>query len=448
VKPRSFLLPLLLFLAASSSQSQTAVDRRLDSVMRSRDELFGVRVPDSLDEDAAQRDTASRFPHTWYPEFSPRFGRRDLLGLRDRHFLLTYDRADGLFLGAGADIPRSLFEDTRMQGHVGFGYAFGSHYWQVSGGARYDLLDVETPLRLSAEGHILTDTRDAWKMDVVENTLYAALAGGDARDYFQRRGFSVGIEKYLLPRVSIAAEYRHDRYRSSRREVGWSLFGPEQPFREVPPVADAALRSFAFTLQADYLSLRSWSEPQFGIAIEAELGSGEDRPDDLEKSLRTFDMQSFVVDARLKTAVIPGVLWLALRARAGATTSDGETLRDGLPQRWFTIGGVGTLPGFPDNEFAGNRMLLVNTDLLFRPIASGIGRNLRIIVSNDAGAVSVAGPGDRDDPFTIGPASISDWKYSTGIYLGAPAARFRIGVAWRTDRMESPRFVMRLSETF
>lgn len=438
----------LLITQAAILLAQSETEQRVDSAMRGRDDLFDIELRDTGEEETAPRDTTVRYPHTWAPEFSSRFGRKDLLGLRDRHFVLTYDRADGLFVGAGAELPRSIFSEHRLQGHLGLGYAVGSHYWQVTGGLQFDILEEETPLRASAEGHILTDTRDAWKLDVVENTLYAAIAGGDARDYFQRRGFSVGFEKYLLPRVSVAAEFRQDRYRSSRREVGWSLFGPEQPFREVPPIADVALRSVALTLVADYMSLRSFSDPQFGLAIEAELGSGEDRPEAPEKSLRTFDMQSYVVDARVKMTIVPSTLWIAARGRIGSAVSSGATMRDGLPQRWFGIGGPGTLPGYRDNEFSGNRLLLLNTDLLVQPISNGLGRNLRIILSNDFGVVSVAAPEDRENPLSLAPTSIEDWEYSPGLYLGSPAGRFRIGVAWRTDVMESPRFVLRLAEVF
>jgi hypothetical protein len=443
---RHFVIALVLLIVVplARASAQDDASRRVDSVMRERDDLFDAELRrDTLHEETQPPQTSSPSATTFAPEFSARYSRKDLLGLRDRPFLLSYDRADGLFVGIGADLPRSILDERGLQAHLGFGYAFGSHYWQLSGGLRGDLFDPEMPLRLGAEGHIITDTRDAWKMDRIENTLFAAIAGGDARDYFQRRGFSASMEKFISLRTSLAVEYRFDRYRSSRREVGWSLFGPAQPFREVPPISEGPMHSVATTLLADFMSLRSWSEPQFGLAAQAEFGWGQDvnavtptgDPDG-------YGFQSFTVDARLKATIITKRLFLALRGRVGAATGDAPQ------QRWFSIGGAGTLPGYPQNEYWGNRLILIQSDILFQPIESGFGRNLRIIVSNDVGAVTFADAVDRDNPAALGPGSISEWKYSPGIYLGSSAARFRIGVAWRTDVMEPPMFVMRLSEVF
>jgi hypothetical protein len=441
--PPAVAAALLVLLPATDLIAQSDADRRADSAMRRRDDLFQFEVGADTSGEETPPVTSANYPPTWDPEFSARFTRRDLLGLRDHPFFVTYDRADGLELRAGADLPRELFTERRLQGHVGVGYGFGSHYWQAAGGLRADFLSEETPLRIGAEGHIVTDTRDAWKMDPVENTLYAVIAGGDARDYFQRRGASVSIESFITPRTSIAAEYRYDRYRNSRREVDWSIFGPEHPFREVPSIVEGPMQSVAATFLADYMSLRSWSDPQFGVSAQAEFGWGEDRNVLTSSNDNvTYSFQSYIVDARLKTTIAPRTLFVALRLRAGAAVGDAP------PQRLFTIGGVGTLPGYPQNEYTGNRLLLVQTELLVQPFASGVGRNIRIVLSNDVGAVSMADSTDRDNPLALGPASIGDWKYSPGIYIGSPAGHVLIGVAWRTDVMESPQFVMRFAQVF
>jgi hypothetical protein len=419
----------LLLLAASGALAQGDVDAAADSLVHRDSLLFepAVTVPDEpMGDEEHDNIPGSRYRlYQATPEFSVRYGREDLLGLRDRLFVIGYDRADGFYIGAGADLAAHHFLEKRLQGYVGGGYAFGSHYWQVSGGLSRDLLAEEYPLRVGVEAHIMTDTKDAWKLGVVENTLFAALAGIDARDYFQRRGFSLTLQQFLEPRSSVSAEYRRDNYRNSRREAGWSLFGPEQPFHEVPPVREGAFSSAVISVATDYMTLRDWRAPQFGFAAQLELGLGEE----------TF--RQLVVDARLKSVLVSQFAWLGLHLRLGSASNDAP------PQKRFTIGGFGTLPGYPQNAYEGDRMMLLQTELLVAPHKSL--RNLRIILSNDFGAVaSVPGEGLLSGI----PTDPAHYLHSVGIYLGTPAARFRIGAAWRTDRSGPPTFVVRLAQRF
>jgi hypothetical protein len=389
-----------------------------------------------------QKPKAERLPSTWSPKFPTTYNRRDLLELEDTPpVLLSYNRADGLFLGLGSNFPAELFKERRLQGYFGFGYGFGSHYWQVFGGLQHDFLAEETPLRIGVEGHILTDTRDAWKMGRIENTAFSLLAGVDARDYFQRRGFSISAQQFIAPRVAIKGEFRLDTYANSRREVGWSLFGPKQPFFEVPPIREGKMSSVAISALADFISLRSWSDPQFGIEAEAEFGSTERSSGALRTDGTPYDggFAEYTIDARLKLEAIPDLAWIALRGRLGIATGDAP------PQRLFTIGGLGTLPGFPQNIYQGNRMVLVQSDLLIAPLASVYAlRDLRVILANDFGAVSNALP--DAGIFEGMPEGTGAYLYSPGIYLGSATGNFRIGYAFRTDRFEDPKLVVRLTQ--
>jgi hypothetical protein len=262
-------------------------------------------------------------------------------------------------------------------------------------------------------------------MDITENSLASALFGADARDYYQRQGFSAGVQKFLNQRLRVGAEFRRDKYLDSRRETGWSMFGPKQPFREVPAIREGAVSSVVVNFLADYITFRSWSEPEFGIETQGEFGFGN------------YTFAQYVADARLKTTVLPGRIWLAVRGRVGSATGDAP------PQKLFTIGGIGTLPGYPQNEYGGNRMLLLQTDLLIAPLESS---NLRLIISNDFGGVSSTSTTSG----ILGgfPGDIGAFKYSPGIYLGTPTGWIRIGAAWRTDVSSPPRFVMRLAKPF
>ena len=365
-------------------------------------------------------------PADWSPAFPVPFRRADLLGLEDTPpLLVSYDRADGLYLGVGANSPARMLRERRLQGYVGFGYAFGSHYWQALGGFAVDLLDAHTPLRVGTEGHIITDTRDAWKMAVDENSFAALLAGQDNRDYFQRSGFSMYVRKFLTPRIGLGVEYRMDNYTNSKREIGWSLFGPSQPFAEVPAVREGNMSSLLVNLTVDYMAMKSWDAPQFGLEAQAEFGT------------QNGAFETYVVDARLKTTVVRDLAWLAVHARLGSSTGNAP------PQRRFTVGGNGTLPGFPFDAFEGNRMLLLQTDLLIAPIK---GVPLRIILSNDF--ATIANTAHSSGALAGFLENVEDILYSPGIYMGTATGVFRIGYAFRTDVFADPRLVIRVARPF
>jgi len=418
------ILLMLLLIGTISAQERTP-QTDADSLVQADDDLFGGL--DSLDIEAPSKSESepSRgpLPAGMSRKFGLNPGQRDLLELHDNYAWLSYDRADGLYLGVGTDLPARNFIERRVQGYFGFGYSLGSHYWQVFGGLSRDFLAQETPLRIGAEGHVITDTRDAWKMGNAENTAYALLDGIDTRDYFQRRGFSISAQQFISPRVALKAEYRWDKYRNSKREIKWSLFGPEQPFLEVPPVQEGRMTSVVLSALADFMTRRTWNDPQFGAEAQLEFGSMEE------------NFTELVADARLKVTAADDLLWVAVRARLGSVTGDAPS------QKLFTIGGLGTLPGYPQNRYVGNRMLLVQTDLLLKPFG-----DLRIIFENNFGAVS--NTATTSELFGGFPEKLGDFMYSPGIYLGSATGSFRIGASWRTDIFESPEFVIRFSQPF
>lgn len=433
LRQRPLYLLLLLFTPILlPGQTRGDIDADADTLVRGADDmLFDSTVTDLGLPEAGDESTSltEQRPSGWAPELPAfRFRRRDLLGLQDSPpFILSYDRADGLFLGLGGNSPLSFFREQRLQGYFGFGYSFGSHYWQVYGGVKKDFLTTEQPLRIGVEGHILTDTQDAWKMGRGENTVAALLAGVDTRDYFQRRGFSISAQQFISPRIAIKGEYRLDNYKNSQREAGWSLFGPKQPFREVAPIREGRMQSFVVNLLADCMALRSWDDGQLGVEAQAEFGSmGDD------------NFAQYVIDGVIKKSIVEKRFWLAARARVGLATAQAP------PQKLFTIGGFGTLPGFPQNAWGGNRLLLLQSDLLFAPIPE---LGLRVILENNLGYTSTA---DSAAGIFEGllPENISSLQYSPGLYLGTATGRVRIGFAFRTDIFADPVFVIRLAQPF
>jgi hypothetical protein len=422
-----YAFALLFLLAPILLVAQPDYDAAADTLVARDSSLFDAfrLQPPLQDSESVPLDQIR--PAGWAPEYAAPYRRISFLGLEDTPpLILSYNRADAIYLGAGANLPVTMFLERGLQGHLGFGYAFGSHYWQVRAGLKHDFISRDAPLRIGAEGHIITDTRDGWKMGPDENTAFALLAGVDTRDYFRRSGFSLSAQQFLNRRVGIKAEYRVDTYRNSRREASWSLFGPHQPFFEVPPIRTGRMTSAVVNVIADYMSLRSWNDGQFAAEAQAEFGS-----------IGGASFQQYVIDARAKMAVVEDMLWVGLRGRAGSATGQAP------PQKLFTMGGYGTLPGFEQNVYGGNRLILLQTDLILAPFRRF---GLRLIFENNFGAVATASP---DDGALAGfPSGLGSFKYSTGIYIGTAAAKFRMGFAFRTDIFADPEFVVRIAQPF
>lgn len=414
-----------------ASRAQSEADRAADSLVRHDTRLFAHDLTDSFEVRDA-RDTLfwhRPFPLEGHVRFFPIDDAvTDFFGLQDQYSILRYNRADGLYLGVGSDLPLRPYVERRLRGWFTLGYGFGSHYWQTSAGLQRDFLSRSAPLRIGIEGHILTDTRDAWKMGPIENTLFSALAGIDARDYFQRRGFSASIQKFLDERFGIGFEYRNDSYRNARREVNWSLFGPSHPFDDVPPIAEGSLRSVVIALIDDHITEQGIEDFRWGFGAMAEIGIDQTK------------FAQYVFDARLKTPAVPRTAWIGARFRFASATGDAP------PQRLFTLGGFGSLPGYPQNGMAGNRMLLLETDLMVAPFDRYPFDDLRILLENNIG--TVASTSTDSSPLEGLPSDASAYKHSIGLYLASPDGRLRIGVARRTDISARTIFAMRLAAPF
>lgn len=440
----NYRIPLLSALAAIASvralPAQIRADERADSIMRYRDELFD----DAADTAGRTSIESDRVPwaQKWMPTFDAQFDRVDLIGYHDREFPIAYDRANGLRLTAGSDLPMALLGDSRLRAHASVGYSFASHFWHAAGELRRDFLGSSSPLRIGIEGHVATGTRDAWKMDRVENTLFAFVGGNDARDYFKRIGFSISLEQFLEPRTSLGISYHGDENLRLQRAADWSIFGPAHPFREVPRIREGTLKSVVASAQTDYITLRRAQDFQFGIAAAAEFGSIVDRNAPQPKVITEWSFESYVVDARMKSPLITNMIGVAVRLRLGASTGNVPA------QRMFSIGGVGTVAGYPQNEYWGDRLVVLGTEIIVHPLRHGPLRGLRLVIANDVAAVDRAHDRGNDDLLAIFDTPIAVWKYSPGVYIATSTARVRLGVAWRTDIASTPQFVIRLSQVF
>ena len=92
-------------------------------------------------------------------------------------------------------------------------------------------------------------------------------------------------------------------------------------------------------------------------------------------------------------------------------------------------------------------MVLLQTELLVAP-AAGVRalHDLRVIITNDIGAVGTAASGAS--LFAMFPGAAGAYHYAPGIFLGSATGAFRIGCAFRTDRAADPELVVRLTRPY
>ncbi|HET7153406.1 MAG TPA: hypothetical protein VFJ29_06540 [Candidatus Kapabacteria bacterium] len=373
-----------------------------------------------------------------------------------------YNRVDGLFLGLGSSTPhlvRSyknyvmynefMDDDSASNARIaekikddtlapddwrvteGLGYAFGSHFWTIEGSIAhvFYLGDRErgamlNALEIGAEGHIRTDTRDAWLLDADENTLTSLVAREDYQDYFKRQGFSIN-GTWHIGDEHLMLSYRDDRFNNLIERDYWTFFGGNKVFRPNPPVTEGVIPSAVIET---YLNTKPEYRNRGWVVLgEAEFGTGD------------YKFDRFILDVRRYQ---PLTHWMEfnIRARASAVTGN-------IPmQDSVYVGGISTLPAYDYKEFTGNRALLVNAEW-------GFGANVfdwaldrsMIFLLGDAGYAYTATGAVSDGWSNI---SIPNMHTDLGIAYGTKNDGFRIGVLWRNDRNDGAKFFIRFSRPF
>jgi hypothetical protein len=360
------------------------------------------------------------------------------------NFIFRYNRVEGVFLGAGSE-KRYYWDDQRSYSLYGsVGYGFKSRRWRGNLGlSRQFAFDDGQLFEIEVEGHSLTDSKDDWLIGVHENTAAAILIHEDYRDYFRRNGFGVNIG-YALQRDyltgQVKAGYLSDEYRSMENQTEWSIFGGNKQFRLNPAIKDGRMRSIVSSVGLSTVTTTIYGLEGWSILATAEVADKNFGGD--------FTFNRYVADIR-RYQPLGRYDNLNVRFRVG--TSEGD-----LPfQKTYEIGGLGTLQGYPFKGEMGNRMLLMNAELIvngdflgdlsFWP--SWLMRSVNLLVLTDAGIVRNE---DANDLWTSGfnGIKVSDFKHDVGAGIASRNGSFRLALVWRTDRRDTAHFIFRFSRPF
>lgn len=362
---------------------------------------------ESHDWEERDRDSRWRHYHTHY-RGGLRIGSElfweDALVRQD--LPVRYNRVEGFYAGLSrAPLDLDAYRPARLFGEVGYAFALE----QVRYGVGLDLRVTNRGPYAAKVGGLYrrgTTTEDGWKADPVENALAAFFARHDFYDYYETEGWTLYSEALLADLGRVQLGYRDEAHRPLQNNTTWSLFGGDA-FRLNPAADSGRVRSIAAS--AELGRVRSFSSQPRGSAFRADAEFGEGLGGD-------FGFTRLVADGRLYLPLSREVN-LHLRMRAG-TAFGGD-----VPfQKGFTVGGVGSVRGYPQNVFHGTRMLLANAEVAVQQpgLFDDLLDDVQLFGFADAGWVNGTAQAFRT----------ADAVGAAGFGLGFDDRRVRLELAW------------------
>jgi hypothetical protein len=377
--------------------------------------------------------------------------------------MLDFNRVDGFFLGFGSSSMVDFGKHDELGVNLGGGYGFENKRWQYFLGSEYRIplakesaLPLNEPnmkyrfyipptLAIGAEFHNQTSTDDSWRAKRGENALYAFFAREDFRDYYKLAGWSGYLALRPMRNAEFRAEWRSDHYESVEQDVFYGRWGGNKRLPVNPQISDGQLNSLVLTWHEEHVKhATALTTNVFGDSVQIEQISGTSSILQAEFGHMPnvdFGFNRYLLDARDFRPIFTGIAW-DTRFRFQATTGDVTY------QKAEFLGGPSSLPALMNKEVAGNRLMLLNTELrlsmseLFTFIHS---RELQLIVMNDFGYVGSTIESSIFKGFEG--LTFNTILYNVGVAIGEVNSG-EIGVSWRTDRKENPRFMFRLERPF
>jgi hypothetical protein len=321
-----------------------------------------------------------------------------LFGGGDLHPVYPWTRVDGLTIPLGGEL--TLFDLARYDHLRVYAAAFyatsAEKVRYVAGAAR-----PFGPVTVGYEHHDLTDTDDLYRSFDVAGAHGTAIYFEAFANYFRRRG----DEAYLFVRITKGAQlgvaFRSDRYDSLPVATGSS--DPNVP------ITPGEMRSIVATVRIDPGGVFADGDVERRSFLQRSLYGTRERVRRhvrAEASFETtpgsgggdFDFRRFIGDVRGCVGLGPRG---ALDTRVILGLSGGT-----LPvQKRFVLGGVGSLRGYPDRAFTGDRMVQATAEARV-----DAGRRLpRFLAFYDGGQA-------------WDPGASGSWKSSVGVGVQWPAS--------------------------
>ncbi len=404
---------------SQQNEAGVNVDRRIDSLLLADPDGFGLAVdtlpPGGIPPSSPLPSVDSRAPAI-----------SDLVRNDARRTLPSYTRAEGLVLYLGNADPAMVISTRsfRLGVSADGGFAFSANTWEWRFRIENEFLDASMPVRCTVEAHDVIDSRENWKCSDLENSLAAVIAGLEARDFYaERRGVAADVVLFPAPSIAVGATWMYDEYGEARRRVEWSIFGPPQPFAEVPLGYVGLLRSITPRIAVGTFGDGSGDGHgvNFGLDARMEFGRTEGT-----------SFQQAVVDGRIRFWPLRGELSFAGHARV--VVSEGSI----PPQRLTALGGFGSIASHPLNAYRMETGSLWTFEALIRPFRDSRSRLLQDLSLVIGGEWCVLEQVDRP----------AETHGGLGIYISTATGTMRSGIAIPTDGGFNPRLAVRLERPF
>ncbi|RMF59123.1 MAG: hypothetical protein D6743_16725 [Calditrichaeota bacterium] len=340
-----------------------------------------------------------------------------------------FDRVEGLFLNFGAKLRPQSVERLQFYGDAGAGFwNDDDKQFRYTAGVRKDFFEFNR-LSIGAEVFKHVASQDDWVVGQVENSLAALFFREDYKDYYGVQGFNFFVDHRLSGIHTLRFEIERRTYDALDRNIDWSVFGGT--FDENPTRPDSRI------VEGDEVALRfiaafDWRDnpvfPLTGWYLEAIYEHTEEDFDTdglfvtIKKYLQTFGNQRLVFRGMVGT-------------RRGSLAE----------QHTIDLGGIGSLRGFDDKEYSGNRMAMLNANYFFGgdvlqkiplqrvPFFGTFWTTLSLGVFVDTGWAWQTSPrnGLLDG---FGQLTFDNLKTDVGLSILLLEGVFRIDIAKRTDR--------------
>ncbi len=365
-----------------------------------------------------------------------------------------FNRVEGLFVNVGVKIRPKSVSGLQFYGDIGPGFWNDSgKRFRYTGGVRKDFFDFKR-LTLGAEYFRKLASNDDWLLSEIENSLASFFLRNDHKDYFSKQGLRFYIDHKFQEIHTLRFEVARQTYDALERNIDWSVFKGD--FSENPRRPDS------FIAEGDETNLRfiaafDWRDnpifPLTGWYLEGiyERTMGDFDTDGIFLTVKRF--QQTFSNHRLFIRGLAGTRGgnVGIKSLAGADSLFVE-------QYSIDLGGIGSLRGFEDREFTGNRMVMLNANYLFGgdilqkvplqgiPFFGAIWTALSLGVFADTGWAWTTD--DLDAGLFSGFGDL-DLQTNVGVSLLALEGVLRLDLAKRTDRSNDDyRFTFRLLKTF
>ena len=250
-----------------------------------------------------------------------------------------YNRIEGPYIGIERNIYGGFYKNSALSARAGYGFEDYNWKWRLAFIKHFDQKDrFFTQVKVYDELGFEEDTKE---ISDNKNTLTSMLLKTDYRDYYGKKGYSIGVGYHLFDEFGTTVKFVSHNETGILNNTGFSIFNRGNIFRINPDIIEGTYNGIEFAL--NYRKYRFNAD--FKVSYTDE---------DFMKS--DFSYSQFKLKCKYNSRP-------TYNGKFYFTMNSGFSAGSVAPQRWFDFGGkvignyTGELRGVRYKEFTGDRML-------------------------------------------------------------------------------------------